>query len=286
MTGSVDVLFVDEAGQMSLANVLAVSQAAASLVLLGDPQQLDQPFQGSHPPGVAVSALSHLTGDAATIAPERGVFLPDTWRMHPSLCAFTSEQFYRRRLNARPDLARQEVRGPGPLAGAGLRFLPVAHRGNTSESAEEVAFIADLVTQFLAGEPTWVDRHGAVRPVTLEEILVVSPYNAQVDALKAGLPDGARVGTVDKFQGQEAPVVIYSMATSTPEDAPRGMEFLYSRNRFNVATSRARCVVAVVGTEELMAPECRSPRQMRLGNAVCRWGERVGEGFAPPPQAP
>lgn len=273
MAGSVDVLFVDEAGQVSLANVLAVSQAAASLVLLGDPQQLDQPMQGVHPPGIGVSALGHVLGRRSVMAFDRGLFLPDTWRMHRDICAFTSEQFYQKRLGSRDDLDRQRVNGPGPLGGTGLRFIPVEHNGNINTSPEETAFIAELVTDFLVARPTWIDRHGAGHPVRSEDVLVVAPYNAHVSALTAALPEGVPVGTVDKFQGQEAPVVIYAMASSTPEDAPRGMDFLYSLSRLNVATSRARCVAAIVGSPKLLVPACRSPRQMRLANGLCRFLE-------------
>ena len=273
MTDAVDVLVIDEAGQMSLANTLAVCQATASVVLLGDPRQLDQPIQGAHPPGADVSALGHLLGESPTVDPSRGVFLDRTWRMHPDLCAFTTEQFYEGRLGTRPELARQTVLGPGPLAGHGLRFLPVDHAGNTNASEEEAARIGELVRELLDAGAAWVNQDGGRQPVTLEDVLVVAPYNAHVAALRAALPDGARVGTVDKFQGQEAPIVLYSMATSSADDAPRGMEFLYSLNRLNVATSRARCVAAIVASPALLTPDCRTPEQMRLANAFCRFLE-------------
>ena len=273
LAGAVDVLVIDEAGQMSLANTLAASQAARSIVLLGDPRQLDQPIQGIHPPGADVSALGHLLGESLTIEPSRGIFLDHTWRMHPAVCAFTTEQFYAGRLCPRPELARQQVIGPGPLAGSGLRFVAVEHAGNTNASTEEAARVAALLRELLDGGPAWVDKDGARRPLTLNDILVVAPYNAQVATLRSALPDGARAGTVDKFQGQEAPVVIYSMATSTPDEAPRGMEFLYSLNRLNVATSRARCVAAIVASPALLAPDWRTPEQMRLANPFCRFLE-------------
>ena len=240
MAGTVHVLVIDEAGQMSLANTLAVCQAAGSLVLLGDPRQLDQPIQGVHPPGADVSALGHLLAESATVAPSRGVFLDQTWRMHPDICAFTTEQFYQGRLRPQPELRRQTVAGPGPLAGHGLRFIPVEHAGNTNASAEEADCVAALICELLDTGASWVDREGVRKPLTLQDVLVVAPYNAHVAVLRSTLPGGARVGTVDKFQGQEAPIVIYSMATSTAEEAPRGMEFLYSLHRLNVATSRAR----------------------------------------------
>ena len=230
MAGTVDVLVVDEAGQMSLANTLAVCQAAGSLVLLGDPRQLDQPIQGVHPPGADVSALGHLLGESATVDPSRGVFLDQTWRMHPDICAFTTEQFYEGRLRPQPALRRQTVAGPGPLAGHGLCFIPVEHAGNTNASAEESECVAALIGELLDAGAAWVGE-GIRRPLTLQDVLVVAPYNANVAVLRSTLPAGARVGTVNKFQGQEAPIVIYSMATSTADEAPRGMEFLYSLHR-------------------------------------------------------
>ena len=273
MANKVDVLVIDEAGQMSLANTLAVCQAAGSLVLLGDPRQLDQPIQGVHPPGADVSALGHLLGESATVDPSRGVFLDHTWRMHPDVCAFTTEQFYEGRLRARPELGQQTVVGPEPLAGHGLRFIPVEHAGNTNASAEEAERVAALIRELLDTGAAWVDLQGIRKPLTFEDILVVAPYNAHVAALRRRLPDGARVGTVDKFQGQEAPVVLYSMATSTADEAPRGMEFLYSLHRLNVATSRARCVAAIVASPALLTPNCRTPEQMRLANPFCRFLE-------------
>ena len=283
MAGTVDVLVVDEAGQMSLANTLAVCQAAGSLVLLGDPRQLDQPIQGVHPPGADVSALGHLLGESATVDPSRGVFLDQTWRMHPDICAFTTEQFYEGRLRPQPALRRQTVAGPGPLAGHGLRFIPVEHAGNTNASAEESECVAALIGELLDAGAAWVDREGIRKPLTLQDVLVVAPYNAHVAVLRATLPTGARVGTVDKFQGQEAPIVIYSMATSSADEAPRGMEFLYSLHRLNVATSRARCVAAIVASPTLLTPDCRTPEQMRLANPFCRFLElaRPAPGHAP-----
>ena len=260
---------------MSLANTLAVCEAAGSLVLLGDPRQLDQPIQGVHPPGADVSALGHLLGESATVDPSRGVFLDQTWRMHPDICAFTTEQFYEGRLRPEPELRRQTVVGPGPLAGHGLRFIPVAHAANTNASAEEAECVAGLIRELLDTDAAWVDRQGVQRRLTLDDVLVVAPYNAHLAVLRATLPTGARVGTVDKFQGQEAPIVIYSMATSTADEAPRGMEFLYSLHRLNVATSRARCVAAIVANPALLTPDCRTPEQMRLANPFCRFLELV-----------
>jgi predicted RecB family nuclease len=269
---AVDVLFVDEAGQMSLANVLAVSQAAKSIVLLGDPQQLEQPLRGSHPDGADVSALEHLLGGAKTITADKGLFLERTWRLHPRLCAFTSEVFYEDRLQSRDGLEQQQIEGHPWLGAAGLWFVPVQHQGNQNASPEEVERVAGIVNSLIEPGVNWIDDKGQSRPLELGDILIVAPYNAQVSDLAARLP-GARIGTVDKFQGQQAPVVVYSLTTSSPEDAPRGMEFLYSLNRLNVATSRAQGMVIVVGSPRLLEPECHSPRQMQLANALCRYVE-------------
>jgi predicted RecB family nuclease len=273
MAASVDVLFLDEAGQMSLANTLAISQAATSIVLLGDPQQLDQPQRGIHPPGAEASALGHLLNGRATISPDRGLFLTETRRLHPDVCRFTSEVFYDGRLLPRPENARQRLNSSSALDGTGLRFAAVEHAGNQNESPEEVERIGALVDDLLQTRATWCDKAGSVHPLRADDVLVVAPYNAQVSALTERVPAGTRVGTVDKFQGQEAPVVFYSMATSTPQDAPRGMEFLYSLNRLNVAVSRARCVAVLVANPKLFQVECRTPRQIELASAFCRYLE-------------
>ena len=268
--GIVDVLFVDEAGQMSLANATAIAQASRNVVLIGDPQQLDQPLQGCHPEGAEVSALEHLLQGAKTIDPRRGLFLDKTWRLHPEICRFTSELFYENRLETRTGLEDQRIDGHPWLGSVGLRFLPVRHEGNQNSSIEEVEFIQTLVEGLLMHGVKWIADGGATRQLTPKDILIVAPYNAQVAALARRLGSGMRVGTVDKFQGQEAPIVIYSLTTLSPEDAPRGMEFLYSLNRLNVATSRAKALSIIVGSPKLLEAECKAPHQMRLANALCR----------------
>jgi predicted RecB family nuclease len=269
---SVDVLFVDEAGQMSLANALACTPAGKSLVLLGDPQQLEQPQKGSHPEGSDISALAHLLDDGRTISEAQGLFLAETWRLHPAICSFTSELFYEGRLFSHAGLEQQTLRAPLPFTRAGLWFVPVIHDGNQSYSVEEVEEVAAIVEFLTRPGSTWTDRCGKEKNLTVTDILIVAPYNDQVNRLKDRLPD-AHVGTVDKFQGQEAAVVIYSMTASSSEDAPRGMEFLYNLNRFNVATSRAHCACIVVGSPRLFAPDCRTPHHMELANVLCRYGE-------------
>ena len=276
MADAVDVLFVDEAGQMSLANVVAISHAAASVVLLGDPQQLDQPLRGTHPPGSDRSALGHYLGTAATIESNRGLFLERTWRLHPQLCRYTSEVFYDDRLEAEPILAIQRLNGPPAVDGVGPRLLGRTTIGYSNESPEEAAEVADLARSLVSGAASWIDPDGRERRLTWADVLVVAPYNAQVGAIARLLPE-ARVGTVDKFQGQQAPISIYSMTTSSPELAPRGLDFLYSRNRLNVATSRARCVAVVVASPDLLRVRARTPAHMRLVNALCRFVEMATE---------
>ena len=271
---SVDVLVVDEAGQMSLANVLACAQSAENFVLLGDPQQLEQPQKASHPEGSELSALEYLLKGHDTMPEERGLFLGETWRLHPSICSYTSDLFYEGKLRPHLGLDTQAVSGPTRHAGAGLFYVPVEHEGNRNASEEEAERVAGIVNDLTKPGVTWTNRHGETKPLTLDDVLIVAPYNAQVSEIAVRIP-GARVGTVDKFQGQEAPVVIYSMATSSPEESPHGMEFLFSRHRLNVATSRARCVCILVGNPHLFEPECRTPEQMRMANAFCAYLERA-----------
>ncbi len=275
MAGVVDVLFIDEAGQFSLANTCAVSHAAKSLVLLGDPQQLDQPLQGTHPPGVDASGLQHILGDAVTMPPDRGLFLPETWRMHPTICDYISEMFYEGKLTSQADRVHQQLVHPDFPEGAGLWFMPVEHDGNQSSSVEEAEAVAALVKKLLA-EGKWIDHQRQTHELTAADILIVTPYNAQLAEIRKRV-SGVSAGTVDKFQGQEAPVVIVSYATSTPEEAPRGMDFLYSLNRLNVAVSRARCAVFLVCSPKLIQPECKKPRHMRLANGLARYIEKSSE---------
>jgi uncharacterized protein len=274
---SVDVLVIDEAGQLSLATALAVSRAARGLVLFGDPAQLEQPQKGVHPEGAEVSALEHwLGGEHLTIPPELGVFLPKTRRLHPLICEFVSAAFYEGRLSTEPGLGleRQALSLAGDGWESGVRFSPVVHRGNTNQSDEEVEAVVGLVGRLLDEATRFRPRQGEARPLTPADILVIAPYNAQVSALRRALPSELRVGTVDKFQGQEAPVVIYSMTSSSAEDAPRGLEFLYSLNRLNVAVSRAQALCFIVASPELVSAACQTPRQMKLVSALCSYLEQ------------
>ena len=258
-----DDLVIDEAGQVSLADTLAMGTAARNLILLGDPLQLAQVSQGVHPTGTGASVLEHLLGDAPTIPEDRGVFLERSFRMHPAVSAFISEIVYAGRLHSDDSAARRTT-----SFGTGIRFAPVEHEGNRSHSDEEVVRVATMIAGMRGG--TFTDADGATRPLGDDDFMVVAPYNAQVLRLRAGLPTGVRVGTVDKFQGQEAPIVFFSMATSSGEDVPRSLSFLFSRNRLNVAISRAQCLAVLVCSPRLLEARCQSIEEMQLVNALCR----------------
>lgn len=278
--GRLDVLVIDEAGQMALAQALAAARAARNLLLLGDPQQLEQPTRGAHEDGADVAALVHLLGPAqATLRAEQGLFLDRTYRLHPAICAFTSEAYYEGRLQSNGGLDRQRIEGATAFAGAGLFLVEVDHQGNQARSLEEVDAVVSIARSLLQPSTTWTNADGESRPLEPKDILVVAPYNSQVSALRHALANVHvnRVGTVDKFQGQEAPVVIYSCASSSPEDAPRGMAFLYDPHRFNVATSRACSTVIVVANPRLFEPDCRTPEQMTWATGFCRFAEMAAK---------
>lgn len=263
LDGRLDDLVIDEAGQVSLADALAMGTAARNLILLGDPLQLAQVSQGVHPPGTGASVLEHLLGEAPTIPVDRGVFLERSFRMHPGVSAFISEIVYAGRLHSDDSAARRTT-----SFGTGIRFAPVDHDGNRSSSDEEVAQVATVIAGMRGG--TFTEADGTTRPLREDDFMVVAPYNAQVLRLRAGLPGGVRVGTVDKFQGQEAPVVFFSMATSSGDDVPRSLSFLFSRNRLNVAISRAQCLAVLVCSPRLLEARCQSIEEMQLVNALCR----------------
>jgi uncharacterized protein len=271
MDQAFDYLFIDEAGQMALADAVAVGTAAHNVVLLGDPQQLPHVAQNTHPGGAGCSVLDHLLSGAATVAEDRGLFLAESWRMHPAICRFVSEHSYDGRLISAAGCERQHVSSPG-LSGAGLRYLPVDHCHNAQQSPEEARAIASQVRSLLDGG-TFADRDGRTRPLSASDILVVAPYNMQVRCLREVLPDGVEVGTVDKFQGREAAVVFFSMASSNGDEVPRGLEFLFNQHRLNVAISRARCLSVVVCSPRLLESRCRTVEQVRLVNALARFAE-------------
>ena len=253
--GLLDYLFIDEAGQVALANVIAMSGSARNIILVGDQMQLGQPIQGTHPG-------------------QKGIFLPETRRMAPKVCSFISETFYDGRLTAHPDTAKRRLVFPKTTdidVAGGIAFMEAEHRQRSQRSPEEGEIVQQLYQQLLTA--SLHDDKNGVHKLSPQDILIVSPYNMQVNLLQSLLPE-ARVGTVDKFQGQEAPVVIFSMATSSAEDLPRNIEFLFSENRLNVAISRAQCLAIVVASPLLAEVPCRTVEQMRLVNTFCRlYGE-------------
>lgn len=270
LAGALDYLFIDEAGQFSLANCIAVGLAARNLVLVGDPMQLAQPVQGTHPGESGLSGLEYLLNGRATVPPDLGVLLDCTYRLHPDLCSLVSRMTYDARLHAHRQTIKRFI-SPAPSAKllsrrAGVLFIPVEHVGNTQCADEEIEVIEQLVKELRRSELV-VDR--ARRRLTLDDLLFVAPFNMQVSRLRRRLGSSARVGSVDKFQGQEAPVVIVSMCSSSLEDSPRGIDFLLSPNRLNVAISRAQCLAIVVASPRLLSPRCTTLKQMEQVNRLC-----------------
>lgn len=261
-----DWLFVDEAGQVGLANMVAMGRSARNIVLVGDPRQLPQVIQGAHPDPANLSCLDWMLGDHATVPPDRGIFLPVSRRMHPDVCGFISDQIYEGRLTSHPDTSRQAVTGTA-FPSAGAFWVSIPHEGNAQIAPEEIEAIKAAARELLTAG--WTAKDGTTRPMRQSDIIVVAPYNAQVNALRDALPDGIRVGTVDKFQGQEAPVCLVSMTASSAEETPRGMEFLFSLNRINVAVSRAKGLALVFGAPRLREAKCETVEQMRLVNTLC-----------------
>lgn len=265
-----DLLFIDEAGQFALANAAAAGLAAENLVLLGDPQQLPQVTQADHPGGSGASVLEHLLDGEHTISPGHGVLLPETWRMHPDVCTFVSERSYDGRLGSRSECAKRRITAShGDLNGSGLRAIAVEHQGRNQASPEEAARIAAACGDLLRGATVTNDQ-GATRPLVEDDILVVAPYNLAVQSIRDQVPPGVRVGTVDRFQGQEAPVVFYAMTCSAAEDVPRGVDFLFDANRLNVAISRAQCLAVLVHSPQLLDADCSSLETMALVDGACR----------------
>jgi predicted RecB family nuclease len=258
----VDVLIVDEAGQLALADAVAATNGARNMLLLGDPLQLSQVAKAEHPGDSGASVLQHVLGEHLTIPSTQGVFLAETWRMHPNVCHFISTQIYESRLTSNESCVQQDTE-----FGTGLRWLEAHHSRRSTESSEEADLVAEQISQLVGTK--WINQKGETRVLEGSDVMVVAPYNDQVRLLRSrfqmtpALSD-VQVGTVDKFQGREAPVVFFTMTTSSAEDMPRGPEFLFSRNRLNVAVSRARCLAYLVCTEDLLNSRAVDIDDMRL----------------------
>ncbi len=264
----IDYLFIDEAGQVSLAQVISAGTSARNLILLGDPMQLPQPSKGIHPEGIGLSVLEYIQEERATISPDKGIFMNTSRRLHSSLCKFISKYVYEGRLKSLPENDHRTVL-VADTSLHGIRCIPVCHSGNSNYSEQEAEAVTDLYRSLLSAKYKNGDKISAVTP---EDILVVAPYNLQVNLLKkriAPLAPEARAGTIDKFQGQEAPIVIVSMTTSSEEEISRSMDFLFSRNRLNVALSRATSLAFVVMCPDLLRVRCNTVEQMKLVNFLC-----------------
>ena len=281
---ALDFLFIDEAGQVSLANAVAMARCADNLILLGDQMQLEQPVQGSHPGDAGLSALQYALKDIRASKPDApvfhavvpgdyGLFLGETRRMHPSVCRFISESIYEGRLGSHPDCARQRIVVPVGADGlitkeTGVVFSGIEHDGNVQQSDEEIERVKAIYQELLGR--IYTDKDGKTRPLSLGDFLFIAPYNAQVRALQAALPPGARVGSVDKFQGLEAPVCILSLCSSYGEYGSRGLAFILDRNRINVAVSRAQCLAVIVADPRIASAAAGSISEMALINLFCK----------------
>jgi len=275
-----DFLFVDEAGQVPLANVAAMSCCAKNIVLLGDQMQLEQPIQGSHPGDARLSALQYALKDIensgedkfefhSVVADDHGIFLGESRRMHPEVCKFISESVYEGQLHSYPDCAKQAIDAASSLGVEhGIVFHGVEHDGNVQDSEEEVFQIVKICNDLIGR--MYTDKSGNTRPLELSDILFITPYNAQVRSLERQLPKGARVGSVDRFQGQEAPVCILSLCSSYGEYGSRGIGFILNQNRINVAISRAQCLAVVVADPRIATTPPSSIEVMKLLNLFCK----------------
>ena len=281
---ALDFLFIDEAGQVPLANAVAMARCAKNLILLGDQMQLEQPVQGSHPGDAGLSVLQYALKDTAAIKPDSpifhavvppdvGLFLGESRRMHPDVCRFISESIYEGRLRSDADCARQKIAlSPGVYSlvskESGIVFSGVEHDGNIQQSDEEVERIKAIHAEMLGR--LYTAKDGSIRALGLNDFLFIAPYNAQVRALQRALPNGARVGSVDRFQGQEAPVCVLSLCSSYGEYGLRGLAFILDRNRVNVAASRAQCLAVVVGDPRIAHTPAISIEEMILLNLFCK----------------
>jgi uncharacterized protein len=271
-----DYLFVDEATQVCLPNIVAMACCANNIVLMGDQMQLDQPTKATHPGDSGKSALVHITGGSPVIDPKMGVFLPITYRMHSKVNSVVSELFYSSELRSDERNDQQEIiwssESKIALPSNGIEFFPVTHTGNTHGSEEEADIVKAIVEQALNSQ--WKDKEGNLHDFTYKDILIVAPYNYQVSLIKEKLgTEDARVGSVDLFQGLEAPLVILSLCASTPKDAPRGIGFLLNRNRINVGLSRAQSLAVVLGSPNLADGKASTIAGLELLNVICRISE-------------
>ena len=267
-----DYLFVDEASQVALANLVVASSAAKNIILMGDQMQLEQPIQGSHPGDAGASALEFMLKDHAVIPEDKGIFLERTYRMHQDVCQPLSEIVYEGKLQADDDNRHQAIVIQSPTLITkqnGILPIMVKHSGNTQSSEEEVEQIKAIIAELKTGK--FINKEQQAEPITDKSILIVAPYNMQVNLLKEKLGPDYQIGTIDKFQGQEAPVVIISMAVSDVDDSPRGLDFIFDKNRLNVAISRAKALAIVVANQGLNNCTVTNLAQMEKVGLFCKF---------------
>jgi uncharacterized protein len=266
-----DFLFIDEASQVALANLISVAGCAKNIVLMGDQMQLEQPIQGSHPENAGASALEYLLGNNSVIPDTQGIFLERSYRMHPNVLLPLSEVVYDGKLRAAPLNERQAIVIPeGKLIkqGNGLLVINVEHSGNRQSSEEEADVINELISELKTG--TFTDKHGEQRRISDEDILVVAPFNMQVNLLRERINGNCAIGTIDKFQGREAACTIISMSVSDLEESARGIDFIFDIHRLNVAVSRAKALAIIVVNPGLERCKVTSLNQMAKASFFCR----------------
>ena len=264
-----DYLFVDEAGQVALANTLAIATSTKNIILIGDQMQLSQPIQGVHAGNSGKSALDFLLEGEDTIPVSKGIFLSETRRLNKNICDYISSSFYDFRLKSHPVTNDRSVSlNLKNIKNEGIFYLPTDHIDCTQKSDEEAKIINDYYNKILGQD---YKEGGEIKKISHDDIMVVAPFNMQVNNLEKIIDTkDARIGTIDKFQGQESKVVFISMTSSDPENLPRHKEFFFSRNRLNVAISRAQCVAIILFNSNLLLTSCQKINEMRLVNNFCK----------------
>ena len=267
-----DYIFVDEAGQLTTADIVAISLSAKNVVIIGDQMQLSSPISAVHPGESGKSLPEYLLEDQDTISSNKGIFIDKSRRLHPKLCKFTSENFYDGRLKNFDITEKRKItfsKKENLLPETGILMVDAKHKeACRQKSEEEGKIVKDFYNKLLGS--TFSDNKNPKKIMNEEDILVVAPYNVQVNYLKSILPKEARVGTIDKFQGQQAPATIISMTTSDPESLPRNVDFFFSRNRLNVAISRSQCLSIVIMNKKILEIACKKVEHILLVNTFMK----------------
>ena len=279
LTDKFDVLVIDEAGQMSMANLMVMARCTKSIILVGDQQQLSQPSQAKHNWGAGLSTLEYWLDEQKVVPNDLGIFLTKSWRMHPKITEIVSDLFYEGKLNGSKENGINQIfwgktfkSNTGKIIpNNGVHFEMVSHEGNSQESQTEIDKIKEIIDSLTNSEFQYLSD-GKIKKgkITKKEIIVIAPYNKQVQKLQDCLNEKAKISTVDKFQGREAAVAIFSLTSSSGNDAPRGLNFLLETNRLNVAISRAKCLSIIVGSKSLLSSSVNSINEAQLINNICK----------------